>query len=159
MASRALPRGLVAFAAGLLFSLGLGVSQMTDPARVLAFLDVAGDWDPSLALVMVGAILTYGALARGVLRRAEPLLGGRFVLPRTERVSARTLCGAAIFGVGWGLAGYCPGPAFASLAGPAAGSAAITLICIAAGGLIAEQWMARSARDDGSAPASCGEIA
>ena len=135
-------RALIAFVSGLLFAVGLTISKMTDPQTVLAFLDLAGAWEPSLALVMLGAIGSYGLLAPLALRRSRPLLASRFVLPRSERVDRRALVGAVIFGAGWGLAGYCPGPAIASLAGPGASVAAIALVTMAAGGLLADAWTA-----------------
>ncbi|GAB0117084.1 DUF6691 family protein [Acidisoma sp. 7E03] len=101
--------------AGLVFGLGLAVSGMMDPARVIGFLDVAGAWDPSLAFVLAGAVAvsTLGVvLAR---RRAAPLWAARFAWPTVRRVNVKLLMGAALFGVGWGLAGFCPGPAIASL--------------------------------------------
>jgi uncharacterized protein len=107
---------VVAFASGLLFALGLGVSGMTRPEKVLAFLDVAGRWDPSLAFVMLGAIGVHAVLLRVILRRRAPLLAPAFALPVRSEVDARLLVGAAIFGVGWGLAGLCPGPAVTVLA-------------------------------------------
>jgi uncharacterized membrane protein YedE/YeeE len=107
---------LTAALSGLLFSLGLGLSGMAHPAKVLAFLDVLGDWDPSLALVMAGALGTYAALRRWVLRRPRPLAAAAFPSPPPRRLDAPVAIGAAIFGVGWGLSGYCPGPAFTSLA-------------------------------------------
>jgi uncharacterized protein len=107
---------LVAFLTGLLFALGLGISGMTQPAKVLGFLDVAGRWDPSLAFVMAGAIGVYAALARLILRRRAPLVAPSFSLPVRRRVDARLLIGAAVFGIGWGLAGLCPGPAVTALA-------------------------------------------
>jgi uncharacterized membrane protein YedE/YeeE len=107
---------LTAGVAGLLFALGLGLAGMTDPARVVGFLDVAGRWDPSLAFVMAGALGTYALARRVVLRRARPLLAPAFPAPGPRELDARLLTGAALFGVGWGLSGYCPGPAVASLA-------------------------------------------
>jgi hypothetical protein len=105
-----------ALAAGLLFGLGLILSGMADPAKVLNFLDVAGTWDPSLAFVMAGAI---GVAAPGfwlVQRRATPLFRGAFnVPPRNAPIDRWLLTGSAVFGVGWGLAGFCPGPALVSL--------------------------------------------
>ncbi|HZQ74164.1 MAG TPA: YeeE/YedE family protein [Burkholderiales bacterium] len=100
-----------AFAAGLVFGLGLIVSGMSDPAKVLGFLDVAGRWDPSLAFVMGGAVLVAFlafALAR---RRTANFLGGAMHLPTARDIDLRLLAGSVVFGVGWGLAGFCPGPA------------------------------------------------
>lgn len=102
--------------AGLLFGAGLVVSDMVNPARVLAFLDVAGNWDPALAFVMVGAV-AISALTFGIRRRmARPVLAQAFKVPTTTRIDRRLLAGATLFGVGWGLAGLCPGPAIAGLA-------------------------------------------
>ena len=106
---------VVAFAAGALFAVGLGVGGMTQPARVLAFLDFAGSWDPSLAFVMAGAVGVYAAAFRLVRRRPRPLLSAAFAIPGRRDVDARLLVGAALFGIGWGLAGYCPGPGIVSL--------------------------------------------
>ena len=106
---------LLAWLSGLLFGAGLAWSGMADPHKVLGFLDVAGTWDPSLLLVMVGAVLTYAVGSRLVLRRARPWLDERFHLPMNRRIDARLLAGAAVFGIGWGLAGYCPGPALAGV--------------------------------------------
>lgn len=108
-------RSLVALAAGLLFGLGLTVSGMINPAKVLNFLDLAGHWDPSLAFVMAGAIPVAAigfALAR---RRAAPLYAAGFSGPTKTQVDAPLVSGAILFGIGWGLVGYCPGPALASL--------------------------------------------
>lgn len=106
---------LLAWLSGLLFGVGLAWSGMADPHKVLGFLDVAGAWDPSLLLVMVGAVLTYAVGSRLVTRRARPWLDERFHLPANRRIDARLLAGAAVFGIGWGLAGYCPGPALAGV--------------------------------------------
>ncbi len=108
-------RLLAALAAGVLFGVGLVVSQMTSPVKVLAFLDVAGDWDPSLGLVMGAALLVTLPAFRLILGRGEPLLDERFHLPANRTIDLRLLLGAAIFGIGWGLAGFCPGPAVAAL--------------------------------------------
>lgn len=105
-----------AFLAGALFALGLGVGGMTQPSKVLAFLDVAGRWDPSLAFVMTGAVTVYGALFRLIRRRPRPVLSPAFSLPARRDVDLRLMTGAALFGMGWGLAGYCPGPGIVSLA-------------------------------------------
>lgn len=109
-------RTLAALAAGTLFGVGLALSRMTSPARVLAFLDVSGAFDPSLALVMGGAAATATLVYAQVLRRARPLFAERFDLPSKRGIDARLLAGAALFGVGWGLGGFCPGSALAALA-------------------------------------------
>lgn len=107
-------RLIVAFVTGLVFALGLALAGMTDPMKVIGFLDVAGAWDPSLAFVMGGAVLVYGLLSRFITRRDAPLLDARFFLPTRRDIDARLVAGAALFGVGWGLGGYCPGPALVS---------------------------------------------
>lgn len=98
------------FVVGLVFGLGLIVSGMTDPGKVLGFLDLAGPWDPSLAFVMGGAILVTLIAFRGS-RSAKPLCAPAFQEPATTRIDRRLLAGSALFGIGWGLAGICPGPA------------------------------------------------
>lgn len=110
---------LVSFLVGLVFALGLGVSGMMMPAKVIGFLDVTGAWDLSLALVMVGAISVHAVLYRLIRRRMSPVLGGKFQIPTRKDIDPRLISGAALFGVGWGLGGFCPGPALASLAGGA----------------------------------------
>lgn len=109
-------RGVVAFGCGALFALGLGIGGMTQPSRVLAFLDVLGDWDSSLAFVMLGAIAVYATVYRLAVRRDRPVLAAAWDLPARRDVDARLVTGAALFGVGWGLAGLCPGPALTALA-------------------------------------------
>lgn len=106
----------IAFVCGLLFAIGLGLADMTSPAKVLAFLDVGSSaWDPSLAFVMAGAIAVHLLFARRAVRANErgraPLAAPRFFLPERNDVDRTLLVGAAVFGIGWGLAGYCPGPA------------------------------------------------
>jgi uncharacterized membrane protein YedE/YeeE len=106
---------VTALFAGLLFGLGLMVSGMANPAKVLGFLDVAGQWDPSLALVMIGAI-TIGSLAFSVAKRRDrSYLGLPVQLPASTAITPRLVLGSAAFGVGWGLAGFCPGPALVAL--------------------------------------------
>jgi uncharacterized membrane protein YedE/YeeE len=107
---------LTAFIAGLLFGSGLILSGMSNPAKVLAFLDVAGQWDPSLIFVMVGAILVAAIAFRVGGARARTLFGGTIHMPGAARVDTRLVLGSVVFGVGWGLVGYCPGPALTSLA-------------------------------------------
>lgn len=114
MKGRAVPR-LTAAMAGLVFGLGLIVSGMADPAKVLGFLDLAGAWDPSLALVMAGAIgvgLVAFAIAR---RRTVSLLGAPMRLPTATQIDRRLVGGSLLFGIGWGIAGFCPGPALVAL--------------------------------------------
>jgi uncharacterized membrane protein YedE/YeeE len=102
------------FIAGLLFGGGLTVSQMVNPEKVISFLDITGDWDPSLAFVMGGALLVTLVGYRIVLKRSAPLFDEKFRLPTRKDIDAPLLVGAALFGAGWGLAGLCPGPALAS---------------------------------------------
>ncbi|GAA0255084.1 hypothetical protein LNAOJCKE_3467 [Methylorubrum aminovorans] len=104
-----------AFAAGLLFGLGLIVSGMADPAKVLAFLDVTGRWDPSLAFVMAGAVAVSAVGYRVARRRGHPVLASRLDLPTRRSIDLRLIAGAAVFGLGWGLVGLCPGPALTLL--------------------------------------------
>lgn len=103
------------FIAGLLFGGGLTVSQMVNPEKVISFLDITGNWDPSLAFVMGGALLVTLVGYRIVLKRGEPLFDEKFRLPTRKDIDAPLLVGAALFGAGWGLAGLCPGPALASV--------------------------------------------
>ncbi len=108
--------GLIAvFLIGALFALGLGAGGMTLPGKILAFLDVAGAWDPSLVLVLGSAVVTYGIVYRLSLRRPRPLLAKSFVLPGQTGVDRRLVAGAVVFGIGWGLGGFCPGPAIVAL--------------------------------------------
>ena len=109
-------RTLAACLAGLLFGLGLVVSRMIDPAKVLGFLDLAGDWDPSLAFVMIGAIPVAALGYRATLARRAPLFDSGFHGPTRTQVDRPLVVGAALFGAGWGLVGYCPGPALTALA-------------------------------------------
>ena len=106
---------VAALASGALFGTGLAMSGMTDARRVLGFLDVFGDFDPTLLFVLGGAVTTTAILFRFVLRRGSPVLATTFHLSNLRRIDHRLLAGAAIFGVGWGIAGYCPGPALAGL--------------------------------------------
>jgi uncharacterized membrane protein YedE/YeeE len=107
---------LVALFSGTLFGLGLAISGMVDPAKVIGFLDIAGDWDPTLAFVMGGALLVTIPAFRLILNRLRPVLTDDFELPTKKDVDTRLLGGAALFGVGWGLSGFCPGPAVTALA-------------------------------------------
>jgi uncharacterized protein len=104
-----------ALAAGFVFGIGLWVSGMANPRKVLGFLDVAGDWDASLLLVMAGAVAVTLLAFRMVLKRPKPLLEEKFHLPTRRDIDIPLVAGAAIFGIGWGTAGYCPGPALTAL--------------------------------------------
>jgi uncharacterized protein len=109
-------RVLAALLSGTVFGLGLAVSGMMNPAKVIGFLDLAGDWDPTLAFVMGGALLVTIPAFRLISHRPRPLLADEFDLPKKTTLDARLVGGAALFGVGWGLVGFCPGPAVAALA-------------------------------------------
>jgi len=104
--------------AGLLFGLGLAVSEMTHASKVLGFLDVAGNWDPSLMFVLGGAVGVAIVAFRFILKQSAPLVEDRFNLPTVKDIDVPLVLGAAIFGVGWGISGYCPGPGVALLAAP-----------------------------------------
>jgi uncharacterized protein len=103
------------FVAGVVFGIGLLVSGMVNPAKVLGFLDLAGAWDPSLALVMVGATAVGSIAFAFAARRASTLLGTPMALPAARGIDIRVVLGSLVFGVGWGLAGFCPGPALVAL--------------------------------------------
>lgn len=111
-------RYLASLVCGLLFGAGLALAGMTRPQKVLGFLDVAGPWDPSLLFVLGGAVLLATVGFRLILRRGSPLLEPSFDLPATKIIDAKLIGGALIFGLGWGISGYCPGPAIALLAAP-----------------------------------------
>ncbi len=123
---------LWAYVAGLVFGVGLVLAGMVDPAKVIAFLDFFGAWDPSLMFVMGGAIAVHFVLFRVITRRASPLFDARFDLPTRRELDARLLGGAALFGVGWGLAGYCPGPGIVGL-GTGSGPALVFVAAMTAG--------------------------
>jgi uncharacterized protein len=108
--------GMVSFAAGIVFALGLGISGMTQPSKVIGFLDFAGAWDASLAFVMIGAIGVYFLAFQMTRRMRAPLLAPQFLIPQRTDLDAQLILGAAIFGAGWGLGGFCLGPAITSLA-------------------------------------------
>jgi len=117
-------RDVANFLAGLLFGLGLLISGMANPAKVQNFLDLAGSFDPSLIFVMAGAVAVTFAGYRLALRRPRPILAERFYLPTAKDIDLRLLAGTALFGIGWGLSGFCPGPAVTSLALMAKGTLA-----------------------------------
>jgi len=113
--NRSIPQFSAALASGLIFGLGLSLSGMLNAARVQAFLDVFGHWDPSLAFVLGGAVLIAFIGVRVAKRMEHPVLDDRFHLPTNQKIDAPLIIGSALFGLGWGLGGFCPGPAIASL--------------------------------------------
>ena len=135
---------LAQFAIGLVFGLGLVVAGMANPAKVLNFLDIGaiatGGWDASLAFVMAGAIAVAFAGYRLVLRLRQPVFGKAFHLPTTTTIDAHIVVGPAIFGVGWGLAGFCPGPAFTAIA--TGGPPAWLFVAAMMTGMGAARWLA-----------------
>lgn len=137
---------LAIFATGFLFAIGLGVSGMTKPENVVGFLDVTGDWKPALAFVMGGAILVHLIAYRLVPRMKSPVLEGRFGIPTRRDVDPRLLGGAALFGMGWGLGGFCPGPGIVSLS--AGSGQALTFVLAMIVGMVAmnaiDSWRARA---------------
>ncbi len=127
---------LIALLSGTLFGFGLAWSGMTNPGRVVAFLDVTGAWDATLLLVMASALAVTTLAFRFILRRPSPLFAVRFRLPTRTRIDVPLLAGAAAFGVGWGLGGLCPGPALAGLVSGA------PLLALFVAAMIAGQWLA-----------------
>lgn len=138
---------VVNLALGLLFGIGLVISGMSDPAKVLNFLDLAGTWDPSLAFVMGGAVIVAFVGYRLVLKRDRPIVGDRFHLPTRTDLEPRIVVGPAIFGLGWGLGGFCPGPALTALGLAAPG----TLAFVPA--MLVGMWLARLAGERPVEPA------
>lgn len=106
---------LITFLSGLIFALGLGYSQMTQPQKVIDFLDITGNWDPSLALVMVGAIGVHLLAYQFKKQTTKPFIEEEYQIPTTNLINTPLVMGAAMFGMGWGLSGFCPGPAMVSL--------------------------------------------
>jgi uncharacterized membrane protein YedE/YeeE len=116
------------FAAGVVFALGLGLSGMTQPEKITGFLNILGDWDPSLIMVMLGAAGTYLIGSRLILKRTAPLLATQFRLPAENNIDRSLLIGSALFGVGWGMIGFCPGPAITAIA---SGNGSVLLFLLA----------------------------
>jgi len=137
--SQTIKSQLAIFAAGLLFGLGLVVSGMVNPGKVIGFLDITGNWDPSLALVMGGGLLVTVPAFRWVLRMPQPLLEKKFFLPTLSAIDGKLIFGAVLFGLGWGLAGFCPGPALTALVSLDSTVALFVLAMI--GGMVLHQFL------------------
>ena len=129
------------FLSGLLFGLGLIVSGMANPAKILGFLDLSGRWDPSLALVMAGAIAVGVGAFFVAGRRTRSLLGAQMQLPTARRIDARLVGGSLVFGVGWGIAGFCPGPGLVALGMGEAKAAAFVVAMLV--GMLGFEWIER----------------
>ena len=132
---------LVALLSGIIFGLGLALSQMIDPDKVLNFLDVTGNWDPSLAFVMMGALAVSMLSFRFILKRSAPVLESGFHVTRKSIINRPLLLGAGLFGIGWGMTGYCPGPAVASLG--LLSVEGIVMVAAIYAGFFSHRWFAR----------------
>jgi len=135
-------RNVAAFGTGALFAVGLAISGMTKPSKVIGFLDVAGNWDPSLAFVMMGAIAVHLVAYRIVVRRSSPLFDSKFHVPTRKDIDRRLVLGAALFGVGWGLGGFCPGPGLVSAGAGSPG--AVVFVAGLTIGMLLEHAIARA---------------
>ena len=137
---------LLSGVAGCVFGAGLVLSGMTQPTKVLGFLDVFGAWDPTLAFVMAAAVAVHLPCYRFIVPRSRPLLAEAFAIPARRDIDARLLLGAALFGVGWGLSGYCPGPSLVALAAAQHGALAFVLAFLVGTALAMwlERWSAGS---------------
>lgn len=132
---------LLAWLAGLLFALGLGVSGMTKPSKVIGFLAITPNWDPTLLFVMGGAVLVYAIGYRFIRRRPTPILAHEFHIPLGHPITKRLVLGSTIFGVGWGLGGYCPGPAVVAVTN---GGMQTLLFCLTMlGGFLLQGFLSR----------------
>lgn len=147
---------LVSFLSGGLFAWGLGIAGMTRPEKVVGFLDLTGNWDASLAFVMLGAVTVHALLQRWILKRPRPLLAERFQLPSRRDLDLRLIGGSALFGVGWALGGFCPGPGL--VAGASGGPAALVFVGGMSGGVLLTQALVsrRSAQGGEGRPPSGG---
>ena len=132
---------LITFLSGLIFALGLGLSGMTQPHIVRGFLDFTGDWNPTLVGVMAGAILVHGAAYRLIKKRSSPLLEDSFQLPTRKDIDPKLILGAAIFGIGWGWGGICPGPGIVALV--SGGSGFILFVFALMTGILLHQFLQR----------------
>jgi uncharacterized membrane protein YedE/YeeE len=121
--------------AGVLFAAGLIIGGMTQPSKIIAFLDVAGDWDPSLAFVMLGAVGVHFVTYRLIMRRSAPIYSPKFLVPQRRDLTRSLIVGSAVFGIGWGLGGYCPGP------GLVASGAGLGHALVFVGGVLLGHWL------------------
>lgn len=134
-------RILIALISGTVFGIGLTIADMTNPTKVQNFLDIAGSWDPSLIFVMGGGVIVAFIGFRLIQRRQRPLLARQFYFPTAERIDGRLIGGAALFGIGWGLSGFCPGPAIAGLAW--ANPQVFIFVAAVAAGAMLVKWLSR----------------
>jgi uncharacterized membrane protein YedE/YeeE len=132
-------KNLIALGCGILFGLGLSMSHMVNPEKVLAFLDIGGNWDPSLAFVMLGALSVTTLSFKYILKRPAPVFEPSFQITNNKSIDLSLILGAAIFGMGWGMSGYCPGPAIAGI-GLQLTEALILVIAIFAG-FLCHKWL------------------
>ena len=135
---------LSSFLVGLIFGIGLILAGMTNPAKVIGFLDITGTWDPSLAFVMGGAILVAIVAFRFAKKRTTNFLGSAMRLPTSDMIDKRLVIGSLLFGAGWGLAGFCPGPAIVSMAGGQ--PKAMVFVVAMMAGMLAFEWLDRMGR-------------
>jgi len=131
---------LVALVSGIIFGIGLSLSQMINPNKVINFLDISGQWDPSLAFVMMGALIVTFISFRLILKKPDPILEESFHLPKRTDIDKALLAGAAIFGIGWGMSGYCPGPAVAGIG--SGNIEAIVMVASIYAGFFFQKWLA-----------------
>lgn len=140
---------VVSFLSGLLFASGLAISGMTQPGKVVGFLDITGHWDPTLAFVMGGALALYTPFYRLVRRRSTPVFGDHFDVPNRKDITWQLVTGASIFGIGWGLVGFCPAPVITAL--PAHSREAIAVTVGIVMGIVATRLVRRWLSSDGEA--------
>ena len=135
---------MIALISGTLFGLGLSIAQMIDPSKVVNFLDITGSWDPSLAFVMAGALAVNLVATPLILKRQKPICDSIFRTPLKEQIDRRLIIGAALFGMGWGIAGYCPGPMITSVSFISS-DILIVLTAYIVGTLLTRLWMRKQA--------------
>jgi uncharacterized membrane protein YedE/YeeE len=146
---------LASFFSGVIFAVGLGIGGMTQPAKIIGFLDFSGNWDPSLAFVMIGAIGVHFFFYLMLRKRTAPLFSPLFSVPTRREIDARLVGGAAIFGLGWGIGGYCPGPALTSLGSGNSSPVIFSLAMIA--GMFFYEWIDALRSRQPLAGKPCGE--